>query len=78
MIEVFPEDEALKGNLVSLLAQQGDVKGAEDFLRTIIEQSDDKINSHVALVAFIRQTSGNDAAMAELDAALPLYEDNTS
>ncbi len=73
-IELFPKDEETKGLLVQLLAREGDIDGATAFLKNEIETADDKLAAHVTLIAFIQRTSGAKAALAEIDSALPLYE----
>ncbi|MCV6594670.1 MAG: tetratricopeptide repeat protein [Silicimonas sp.] len=73
-IAKFPKDEETKALLVRLLAQQGDLKGAQDFLRSEIDAAEDKLAAHVTLIAFIQQSEGAEAARAELETALPLYE----
>ena len=70
----FPEDEETKGLLVRLLAQEGDITGAKEFLRGEIEGADDKLAAHITLIAFIQGTEGPAAALAEVEAALPQYE----
>ena len=75
-IALFPEDEETKGLLVQLLARQGNIDEATAFLKSEIETADDKLAAHVTLIAFIQRTSGVDAALAEIETALPLYEKN--
>lgn len=70
----FPEDEETKGLLVRLLAQEGDIQGAKDFLRAEIEGADNKLGAHITLIAFIQGAEGPAAALAEVEAALPQYE----
>ena len=74
-IRLFPEDEETKGLLVQLLAREGDFEGATAFLRGEIETAEDKRAAHITLIAFIQRTSDTDAALAEVEKALPLYED---
>lgn len=70
----FPNNEEVKGDLIRLLISQGNSKGAEDFLRAEIETADDKVTAHVSLITLIRQLNGADAALAEIDTAIGLYE----
>ena len=70
----FPENEETKGLLVRLLAQEGDVKGARDFLRSEIETADDKLGAHITLIAFIQRSEGAEAALDEIEVALANYE----
>lgn len=75
-IAKFPDDTDSKSVLVRILARQGDISGAQEFLRSEIEGSDEPISAHVTLIAFIQQSEGTDEALAEIESALPLYEDN--
>ncbi len=75
-ITKFPDDAESKSFLVRLLARQGDMAGAQDFLRSEIEGAEDPISAHVTLIAFIQQSEGSDRALEEIEVALPLYEDN--
>ena len=73
-IKRFPDDEEMKGLLVRLLAQEGDIQGAQEFLRSEIDTADDKLAAHVSLIAFIQSTQGAAAALSEVETALPLHE----
>lgn len=73
-IKRFPDDNEMKGLLVSLLAQEGDVQGAQEFLRSEIETAEDKLAAHVTLIAFIQRSESAEAALSEVEVALPLYE----
>ena len=77
MIERFPDDDAFKATLVRLLVRLGQLERAEGFLRDQIAVApDDKgIELHVSLVVFLREVEGPDQALAEIEAAIPLYED---
>ena len=75
-IAKFPDDTDSKSVLVRILAGQGDILGAQEFLRSEIEGSDDPLAAHVTLIAFIQQSESAEKALTEIEAALPLYEDN--
>ncbi|MDA8586158.1 tetratricopeptide repeat protein [Rhodobacteraceae bacterium] len=75
-IAKFPNDDESKSFLVRLLANVGDLQGAQDFLRSEIAIAENKVSAHVTLIAFIQQADGSEAALAEVEAALPLYEDS--
>ena len=75
-IAKFPDDSDSKSVLLRILAGQGDISGAQEFLRGEIEGSDDPIAAHVTLVAFMQQSEGSEKALSEIETALPLYEDN--
>ncbi len=74
MLTKFPDDEQTKLQFVRLLISEGRGDRAEDFLREEIAKAEDKPAAHVSLIALIRQLRGDEAAIAEIDAALPLYE----
>lgn len=74
--ERFPQDNETKGLLVNLLASQGRIGDAEDFLRDVLAKSESPQEAHVTLITFIRQTRGNEAALQELDTAIATYESN--
>ncbi len=71
----FPDDNQIKATLVRLLSSVGRTEDAEAFLRDEIAASDDAIEIHVGLIAFLRELRGNEAALEEIAAAIPQYED---
>ena len=75
-IAKFPNDNDSKSVLVRILVSQGDLLGAQEFLRSEIAASDDPMAAHVTLIAFIQQTESGEKALTEIESALPLYEDN--
>ena len=77
MIQRFPDDDNFKALLVRLLAQLGQYEQAEQFLRDQIAGAtkDKGVEIHVSLVVFLREINGDEAALAEIEAAIPLYED---
>ena len=74
-VEKYPDDTETKALLIQLLSQEGNTAGAEDFLRSEVEMTEDKVSAHVALITFLHQTKGDEAALAEIETALSLYED---
>ncbi len=74
MLERFPDNEDTKATFIRLLVSEGRLEQAEDFLRTEIENAEDKPGAHVSLIALIRETRGNEAALEEIDNALATYE----
>ncbi len=76
MIQRFPEDPLVQSSLVRLLASQGQIDRAAEFLRDQLRDAENKTGSHVGLITFLRQTEGNEAALAEIDTAIDAYEDN--
>ncbi|NNE80987.1 MAG: tetratricopeptide repeat protein [Silicimonas sp.] len=77
MIKRFPDDEDTKIELVRLLASKGDIDSAREFLRAEIDTADDKRGAHITLISFIQRTEGREAALAEIESAIPLYDDNS-
>lgn len=73
-LEKFPDDDETKGNLISLLIADGRGAQAEEFLRSEIAVAEDKVSTHVSLIALIRQLRGDEAALAEIDSAIATYE----
>lgn len=76
MLERFPEDDETKANLIRLLISEGRGPQAEDFLRQEIARSDSPIDTHVSLIALIRQLRGDEAALVEIETAIDAYEDD--
>jgi Tfp pilus assembly protein PilF len=74
MLAKFPDDEETKGNLISLLVTEGRGGQAEQFLRDEIASAEEKLPTHVSLIALIRQLRGDDDALEEIDAALVAYD----
>lgn len=78
MIAQFPEDNDIKADLLRLLVGTGKAETAQQFLRDEIAagaNEAEKIERHVSLIAFIRQSEGEDAALTEIDSAMRAYED---
>lgn len=67
MVELFPEDETARQYLIAWYVDQGDNKGAENFLRELANRPDADADSHMAVVQFLRSTDGDEAARAEID-----------
>jgi tetratricopeptide (TPR) repeat protein len=78
MIEKFPDDDTFKTSLVRLLVRVGQLERAEEFLREqiAIATPEKGIELHVSLVVYLREVKDVDAALAEIDAAIPLYKDS--
>lgn len=75
MIEQFPEDQDVKNALISLLTRDGKADDAEAFMRAELAEAKNKTDSHVSLIAFLRQVRGNEAALEETEVAIAAYED---
>ncbi len=74
MLEKFPNDDETKALLIRLLVSEGRLDRAEEFLRGEIASAEDKPTAHISLIALIRQTRGDAAAMEEIDAAIATYD----
>jgi predicted Zn-dependent protease len=73
-IQTFPQDNDAKGDLIRLLLSQGRGDSAEAFLRDEIATSDKKLETHVSLIALIRQRNGDRIALEEVETALQAYD----
>ncbi|WP_168183998.1 tetratricopeptide repeat protein [Pseudoruegeria sp. SK021] len=67
MVVRFPENQEVRTALVRWYLAKGDAVGAEQFVRELVVESGDDIEPRVALVHFLNQINGVDAAIAELD-----------
>jgi len=67
MFQLFPEKEEIKTPLIGWYLVQGDLVGAEAFIREVAGDPADNPNGHSAIVQFLLATKGPDAAKAELD-----------
>lgn len=76
-VAAFPEDTSTKGSLVRLLTALGRPETAEDFLREQISETEDSIDLQIALISFIREVRGSDAALAEINNSIERYQENT-
>lgn len=76
-VAAFPEDTSTKGSLVRLLTALGRPETAEDFLREQISETEDSIDLQIALISFIREVRGSDAALAEINSSIERYQENT-
>lgn len=72
----FPTDMELKTTLVRLLANTGQIERAENYLRDATAAEPSNLDLRLALVAFLREAQGDDAALAEIEAAIPDFEDS--
>lgn len=67
MARLFPENERVRSTLFGWFIQQSDLEGAETFLRDLVDQnSDAPYEPSIAVVQFLRETKGVDAAKQEL------------
>jgi tetratricopeptide (TPR) repeat protein len=71
MYEIFPDDSRIRALLISWYMQEGDLDGAEAFLRRLAADaaaSGEAVSpAALAVVQFLQQTRGPEAAMAEVE-----------
>ena len=67
MIARFPENAEPRTMLVSWHVEQGDLDAAEGFLRDLAADPEAGTAESLTVVEFLRQTRGEDAALAEID-----------
>lgn len=67
LVELFPEDETYRSNLISWYLSNDNIDGAETFIRGLVDTGGDDQRAQFALVQFLRQIRGPEAALAELD-----------
>ena len=65
-ISRFPDDDRSKALLIRQLSSRGKIDAAEGFLREELGKSDEPSEVHVTLIAYLRETKGDDAALAEV------------
>ncbi|MDJ1008437.1 MAG: tetratricopeptide repeat protein [Paracoccaceae bacterium] len=68
MVERFPDDDEISAAFIRFLVNTGDLDKAEAFFREIADPNAPEVAPYIALVRFIAQTRGPEAAIAELDA----------
>jgi tetratricopeptide (TPR) repeat protein len=74
MLARFPDEERVRQLFVAWLTEQGDLAGAETFLRGRAEAEGARLEDRMLVVEFLNATSGRDAALAELDAQISAGE----
>lgn len=67
MVERFPANQEVRTALVRWYIANDDVDGAEAFVREVVARSGDAVEPRIALVQFLTQLRGPEAAIAELD-----------
>ncbi|OED46748.1 hypothetical protein AB838_18815 [Rhodobacteraceae bacterium (ex Bugula neritina AB1)] len=66
MIQMFPDNLQIKQAMIQWFMSQGDVDGAEAFLRAEAGDDTAATTGHVQVIQLLRSTKGEDAARAEL------------
>ncbi|MGJ8587619.1 MAG: tetratricopeptide repeat protein [Yoonia sp.] len=67
MVALFPDDANLTQSLIGWYFVQDDLAGAEQYLRELAGGDTAPIEGHIAVVQFLQNTQGADAAQQELD-----------
>ena len=67
MVALFPEDEDLSRSLIGWYLAQGDMAGAEAYLRELAGDPTGPTEGHIAVVQLLQTAQGPEAAKAELD-----------
>ncbi len=66
MIITFPDNREIQQALISWYMTQGDIDGAETFLRDLAGDNSAETAGHLSVVQLLQTARGNDAARAEL------------
>ncbi|MCR9089390.1 MAG: tetratricopeptide repeat protein [Rhodobacteraceae bacterium] len=74
LVDRFPEDETYRSNLISWYLSNDDIDGAETFIRGLVDTSGEDQRAQFALVQFLRQIRGPEAALEELDQMIAAAE----
>lgn len=74
MFERFPENPDVRQTLVRWYIARGDLEGTERLLRELAGDITGEPDGHVAVVQFLSQSQGPEAATAELDALIAANE----
>ena len=67
MVDTFPEDAAIASTLISFYRSRDDLDGAEEFLRSRVSPGDKDDDVRVALIRFVADAKGPEAALVEAD-----------
>jgi tetratricopeptide (TPR) repeat protein len=67
MVERFPENREIRTALVRWYLANDDADGAEQFVRDLVARSGDETPPRLALVQFLNQVRGIDAALLQVD-----------
>ena len=67
MVELFPDNEEVRRTLIAWYIAEEDLDGAEAVLRELAADPEAGNGGNVTVVQFLRETRGDEAAMAELD-----------
>lgn len=76
MVERFPENREVRTALVRWYLANDDADGAEAFVRNLVARAGDEVAPRLALVQFLTQVRGMEAALAETELLLNEGTDN--
>lgn len=76
MVERFPENREVRTALVRWYLANDDADGAEAFVRNLVARAGDEVAPRLALVQFLSQVRGTEAALAETELLLDEGSDN--
>ena len=74
MVERFPDNTEVRGALIAWYMSQGDIDGAETFLRQLAGDLTGPVEGHVTVVQLLQTARGADAAQTELDKLIAANE----
>ena len=66
MVERFPDNTEVRSALISWYMSQGDIDGAEAFLRQLAGEPTGPVEGHITVVQLLQAARGPEAAQAEL------------
>lgn len=70
----FPDNEEVRGTLISWTVRMGDTERTESLLREIAGPDDGPPEGHATVVRYLQNTAGTEAARAELDRLVEINE----
>lgn len=74
MFQQFPDNDRIRAGLVAWYMEQGDVDGAEAYLRQLAAAAGDEPAPQLAVVRLLQQARGNVVAQAELTKLIAAHE----
>ncbi len=74
MVERFPDNMEARSNLIAWYMAEGDIDGAEAFMRKLAGDPTGPVEGHLAVVQLLQATRGAEAAQAELDRLIEANE----
>ncbi|MEM8802562.1 MAG: tetratricopeptide repeat protein [Pseudomonadota bacterium] len=75
-VQRFPDDQRALLRLLRLMVARDGIDDAENLLRDRIQTADNKVEAHLTLISFMRETRSTEVALTETEAAIGQYENN--